>query len=133
MAIASPGSLPRRVFVSIRFSYERSTGAAELVPHRRGALALPPLSPHVPVADFGASSSPLPSHTAVQGLGPLVYWFVFVLQHQIQFWSEWKLFLKVVCVLLEKGGKTIFESSARESVSTICCSNFGWGEVKAIS
>lgn len=78
MTISSPRRLPWRVLVPIRLPDQRSTRTAEFVAHRRRALALPLLSPHVagdaagPAAQFRPSRAPLATGAPVQRLGALV-------------------------------------------------------------
>lgn len=93
MSVPASGRLPRRVLVPVRLPLERCARAAELVAHgRRGALALPPLSPHHVAATAaapelgwnaaaaGAARAPLAAGAAVQRLRPLVDRLVFVLK-----------------------------------------------------
>lgn len=78
MPIPSPRCLPGRVLVPVRLPDEWGAGTAQLVAHTGcGALALPPLSPHIAAAtassEFGTTSrTPLAPDTTVQGLGALM-------------------------------------------------------------
>lgn len=88
MSVPPPRGLPRRVLISVRLPDQGGTGTAELVAHRRRALALPPLSPHVAADASGAAAqlgppggAPLAPDAPVQRLRPLVHRLaVFVLE-----------------------------------------------------